>query len=223
MQKPKQLGMKPTQKFLRIEEVRDDCLVLQDGTLRAVLAVSSSNFDLKSEEEQNAIVFGYQRFLNSLEFTIQILMQSRRIHISDYIEKLKLLESKQQNELLRAQTGEYIDFIQRLIENANIMSKRFFVVVPWSVSVHMEKRGLIGSLFGPSQATQVQKKVEVFEKNKKSLDDRAGQVVANLSAVGVRVARLTSPELIELMYSSYNFDVGPELDASKLDDVKIIE
>ena len=121
----------PTQSFLKLSEIRDDCIIMQDGTLRAVLTVSSTNFDLKSEEEQNALIYAYQRFLNSLEFHIQIILQSRKMDIGDYTGKLKGMMDRQTNELLRMQTGEYIEFINRLVESANVMvsSVRFLVQV----------------------------------------------------------------------------------------------
>lgn len=123
--KPKKISGSPTQQFLKLTEIRDDMIIMSDGTLRSVLEVSSTNFDLKSEEEQNALIYSYQRFLNSLEFHIQILIQSRQMDISQYLDKLKGLMSKQTNELLRMQTGEYIDFIDRLVESANVMKKNF--------------------------------------------------------------------------------------------------
>src|SRR5580692_11168481 len=117
--KKKPIG-KTTQSFLRINEIKNDTVVVDDGTLRGILAVSSTNFDLKSQDEQNSIIFNFQRFLNSLDFSIQILMQSRKMEISGYLEKLKGLAEKQTNELLRVQTSEYVEFISRLIENAQI-------------------------------------------------------------------------------------------------------
>src|SRR5688572_18245486 len=96
----------PTQSFLKLSEIRDDCIIMNDGTLRAILTVSSTNFDLKSEEEQNALIYSYQRFLNSLEFHIQILLQSRKMDIGDYTGKLKVMMERQTNELLRMQTSE---------------------------------------------------------------------------------------------------------------------
>src|SRR6185369_17923536 len=101
MQKKKAAPGKTTQSFLRISEIKSDTVVLDDGTMRAILAVSSTNFDLKSQDEQNSIIFNFQRFLNSLDFPVQILMQSRKMEISGYIEKLKRLTEKQTNELLR--------------------------------------------------------------------------------------------------------------------------
>ena len=130
----KSLGS-PTQQFLKLAEIRDDLIVMNDGTLRAVLAVSSTNFDLKSEEEQNALIYSYQRFVNSLEFHIQILVQSRKMDIAEYMSKLKVMAEKQTNELLRMQTQEYIEFIDRLVESANVMNKNFYVIVPYDSSI----------------------------------------------------------------------------------------
>src|SRR6185436_6268891 len=128
-----------------------------DGTLRGILAVSSTNFDLKSQEEQNSIIFGFQRFLNSLEFPVQILMQSRKMEIGGYIDKLKRLAEKQTNELLRVQTTEYTDFISRLIENASIMNKNFYIIVPLGKSILPPAGSFFSNLFGGKNKEAVQR------------------------------------------------------------------
>jgi KaiC/GvpD/RAD55 family RecA-like ATPase len=128
----KKSGSSSTQRYVEVEEIRDGVLVLKTGALRAVLLVSSINFDLKSSEEQDAIISQYQNFLNSLDFPVQILVQSRRFNIDPYIELLKARESQQMNELLRFQMREYQGFIKNLTEISNIMSKFFYVVVPFS-------------------------------------------------------------------------------------------
>ena len=128
MKKDNKAKVKTTQSFLKMSEIKNDTVVLENGQLRAVIAVSSTNFDLKSQDEQNSIIFNFQRFLNSLDFSIQILMQSRKMEVGGYIEKLKKLAQKQTNELLRVQTTEYIEFINRLIENASIMNKNFYII-----------------------------------------------------------------------------------------------
>ena len=122
-----------TQDTLKFAEIRNDTVVLKDGNLRQVLLCSSINFALKSEQEQNAIVYAYQNFLNSLNFPIQILMQSKKLDLSNYLKKLSEKANSQTNELLRSQTLDYIDFIKRLINLANIMDKRFYVVVPFAI------------------------------------------------------------------------------------------
>ena len=140
--------MKSTQSFLRISEIKNDVVVLDDGSLRAVVAVSSTNFDLKSQDEQNSIIFNFQRFLNSLDFPVQILMQSRKMEIGGYLEKLKRLAEKQTNELLRVQTEEYTEFIARLIENASIMNKNFYVIIPLGESIFPAAAGMFSKIFG---------------------------------------------------------------------------
>src|SRR6185369_3779482 len=135
MQNKKKPVGKSTQSFLRMSEIKNDTVVVDDGTMRAILAVSSTNFDLKSQDEQNSIIFNFQRFLNSLDFPVQILMQSRKMEIGGYLEKLRRLAEKQTNELLRVQTVEYVEFISRLIENASIMNKNFYIVVPLGETV----------------------------------------------------------------------------------------
>ncbi|MEA3398509.1 MAG: hypothetical protein U9R06_02065, partial [Patescibacteria group bacterium] len=120
-----------TQQFLDISEIKDDTVILRDGSLRAVILVSSINFALKSEDEQNAIISAYVSFLNNIDFSLQIVIQSRELNIDNYIEDLTQKEKEQTNELLKIQTAEYIQYIKELISMSRIMSKHFFVVVPY--------------------------------------------------------------------------------------------
>ncbi len=225
MQKKKSATTKSTQAFLRIAEIKTDCMVMDDGTLRAVVMVSSTNFDLKNEEEQNALIYSYQRFLNSLDFPIHILMQSRRMEIGSYLEKLKTVAAKQTNELLRVQTTEYIDFIAKLVENANITNKNFYCIVPYSVSIYpATSSGLFSKFFKQAAHTkQLGAQLENFNKYKILLEERVLQVANNLSSIGLRAVRLTTEEIVELLYNSYNFDAGPLVDPGNLGDIKIIE
>ena len=131
MQSKKLAGSKQgvsTQQYLDIVEIREDVVMLKDGTLRAVLAVASTNFALKSEDEQNALISGYAQFLNSLDHPLQIMIQSRRLNIDEYFNRLKIAEKEQTNELLRMQITDYLSFTRELVELGEIMSKRFYVV-----------------------------------------------------------------------------------------------
>lgn len=217
----KQIG-NPTQNFLKLQEIRDDTIIMNDGTLRAVLTVSSTNFDLKSQEEQNALIYSYQRFLNSLEFRIQILMQSRKMDIAEYTDRLKRLMDRQTNELLRMQTGEYIEFINRLVDSANVMNKNFYVIVPYDMSVTPATgTGFFAKLFGGNKTKEISDREQSFRDYSKQLDERVGSVANNLASSGMRVVRLNTEQLIELVYNSYNFGAGPAIDASQLPNVTI--
>lgn len=220
-QTTKKFNYKPTQSFLNISEIRDDVLIMQDGTLRACLEVSSTNFDLKNQQEQDALIMGYQRFLNSLEYPIQILMQSRRMDISKYIEKMKGLVDKQTNELLRIQTTEYIEFIDRLVETASIMNKNFYVIIPYDFSINSSTPGFFAKIFKNGESIQIAQRLSSFQKYKISLDERANSVASNLASVGLRVNRLNTDKIIELVYNSYNFEAGPVLQASSLGDIAL--
>ena len=198
------VGGSSTQKYVDVEEIKDGVIVLKNGSLRAILLVSSINFDLKSTEEQDGIINQYQGFLNSVDFPIQILISSRRIDLTPYLEFLKDKEQHQMNELLRLQISEYQNFIKNLADVSNIMSKFFYIVVPFS-PVETKEGGLftkIFSIFNPKQV--VLQKNEAFETFKNQLWQRVDHIIAGLSGIGVQIAPLKTEEIIELLYNSYN-------------------
>ncbi|HMN19323.1 MAG TPA: hypothetical protein PKA31_01905 [Candidatus Moranbacteria bacterium] len=199
-----QSGGASTQRYVDVEEVRDGVMVLKNGSLRAVLLVSSVNFDLKSSEEQDLIISQYQNFLNSLDFPIQIVVSSRKLNITPYLEYLKKQESKIANELLRFQLSEYQLFIKNLAEVSNIMRKFFYIVVPFYPAENV-KAGLLDKLFiGKTPGQSQARRRELFETYKHQLAQRVDQVSAALAPTGVRLTQLNTEELIELMYNSYN-------------------
>ncbi|MBI4054222.1 MAG: hypothetical protein HY397_02750 [Candidatus Doudnabacteria bacterium] len=193
-----------TQHFLLISEVRSDAIVTKDGGLRAVIVVSSTNFVLKSPDEQQAIIARYQSFLNALDFPLQILIQSRRLDIKGYLEKLREFQMQQANELLRVQTEEYIEYVSKLLELGNIMSKIFLVIVPYAGGI-VTKQGLVKKVVGFfSPAQELYMENERFMQNLGVLNDRVGRVQNGLSSMSLRTLRLNSQELVELIYNSYN-------------------
>ena len=197
-------GGPSTQRYVDVEEVRDGVVVLKNGGLRAILLVSSLNFDLKSSDEQDAIISQYQNFLNSLDFPTQILIHSRRFNIEPYIQMLKERETEQMNELLRMQIVEYQQFIKNLTDVSDIMSKYFYVVVPFA-PVEDKHSGImerLANMVNPKQA--IREKREIFETYKNQLWQRVDHVTVGLSGTGVRVATLSTEEIIELMYNVYN-------------------
>ncbi len=218
MSNTKQKSGQPTQRFLDIAEIREDCVVMKDGTLRAVLMVSSVNFALKSEDEQQAIIQGYMQFLNGLEHPLQVVIQSRRMNVDGYIAALKHQEETIHNELLRTQIRDYTSFIQELVELGQIMQKRFFVVVPYDPSEDAEKgKGFITKLtsaFSPAKIITLNEKH--FQLRRDTLMRQVSTVASGLSSMSLQVALLDTQGLIELYYSSYNPDV---YDTEKLVDV----
>lgn len=197
-------GAASTQRYVDVDEMRDGVMVLKSGALRAVLLVSSINFDLKSSQEQDAIIAQYQSFLNSLDFPVQIVIQSRRFNIGPYINQLTDVEKQQENELLRFQIGEYKNFIKNLSEVSNIMSKFFYIVVPFS-PVEDKQGGFFAKMFGifrPRQAVGM--KGDLFETYKSQLLQRVDHIAASLSGAGLKVTQLNTEEAIELLYNSYN-------------------
>lgn len=212
----------PTQRYLDIAEIREDVVIMKDGTLRAVLLVSSINFALKSEDEQQATVQGYMQFLNGLEHPIQVVIQSRRMNIDGYIQTLKKQEEAIQNELLKAQIRDYMSFVTELVELGEIMQKQFFVVVPYDPSETGEKRKsfmtrLQASL---SPAKVLKLNAKQFNDRKSILTQRVANVSAGLQSMGLQVAMLDTQGLIELYYTCYNPQV---LDTQKLTDINKLQ
>lgn len=195
------------QRFLPIAEIREDTVLLKNGGFRAVLAVGSLNFSLKSEEEQEAILRSYQGFLNTLEFPLQIVVRSMPLNIDSYLEDMRQIASRQQNPLLRENTLEYCSFIERLIVVANIMQKRFYAVVPLDLP-GVEKMTFFQKFLqwmspGDSREKARQRR-QRFQQMSKQLDNRVSLVQSGLESIGVTVRRLDTGQLIELYYSIYN-------------------
>lgn len=206
-----------TQQYLDIREIKNDVVVMRDGTLRSVLLVSSLNFALKSEEEQQAIVQGYVQFLNSFDFPMQIVIQSRKLNIEEYLDRLKKATREQTNELLKAQTDDYIRFISEFIELNEIMSKRFYVVVPYS-AVSDKRKGFfrrVKDVFSPTKTITLNQ--EKFERYHAELQKRVGYVIGGLSSVGLATVQLDTQALIQLYYETYNPDTSEQ---EKLKDVE---
>src|SRR3989338_3164294 len=193
-----------TQRYLDMSEVRDDVISMKDGTLRAVVVVSSINFALKSEDEQQAIVQGYMQFLNGLEFPLQVVIQSRKMRIDDYIGRMRQAERDLQNELLRTQMNDYIQFIQDLVEGGEIMSKQFYVVVQYDPSTDKKKNFWTRAREVISPARRVQLNEKQFEERAHKLEQTLNHVVGGLNSMGLTSVRLDTQGLIELLYDSYN-------------------
>lgn len=193
-----------TQEYLDIAEVKDDTVIMKDGTFRSVLLVSSINFALKSEDEQNAVIDSYVRFLNNLSFTLQIVIQSRELDINSYIEYLKGKEKEQTNKLLKVQTGEYIEYIKELTSLGKIMNKRFYVVVPYDPSTDKHKSFFSSFKDALRPASTIILKEKIFTRYQEMLGRRVDSVLGGLESMGVAVSRLDTQGLIELYYKTYN-------------------
>lgn len=188
------------QKFVDIKEIKDDVVLLKNGGLRAILMTTSINFALKSTEEQEALIIRFQDFLNSLDFSIQILVTSRKFNIDNYINALREKQYEQQNELLKVQTLEYINFIKELTEMTNIMSESFYVVVPYSRQITQTK--FLKKIFSSKQ--QEEDKPSTFQETKNNLWQRLDFVITGLQPLDIQAVPLKTNELIELFYTLYN-------------------
>ncbi len=196
---------KASQDFVPIEQVRDGIVVLKDGSLRAILMTSSLNLALKSQDEQIAILAQFQNFLNSLDFSVQMFIQSRELDIRPYIALLEEQYNHQTSELMKIQVREYIDFIKGFMEGTDIMTKGFFVVVPYTPArVSTGKGGNpLSSLIGGAPKTEEESSAS-FEEHRSQLEQRINIVLTGLSRTGVRAVQLGTEETIELFYKMFN-------------------
>lgn len=189
-----------TQQFVPIKEIRNGIIVLKDGSCRGILICSSVNFGLKSADEQHAITLGFQNFLNTLDFSIQIVVNSRRMDLRPYLALLE--EKEQQTELMRIQLREYIEFVRSFTDQANIMTKSFYVVVPYSPNINASA-AVTG--FFKKNATAKDAAADIsFEENRVQIEQRLTLVASALSGTGVRAVQLGTEEVIELLYRSFN-------------------
>ncbi len=200
---------KPAQDFIPFREVRDGIVIMKDDSLRAVLMASSLNISLKSQDEQEAIMSQFQNFLNSLEFSLQFYIQSRRLDIRPYLALLEEKEKEQVNDLMKIQTREYIEFIKNFTETTNIMSKSFFIVVPYSSNIvsGMEKKKFAVPFLSPSTNSHeegTKEWLQNFEESKTQIEQRIAVIESGLTRLGVRVAQLGTEEIIELFYKIFN-------------------
>ncbi len=199
-----------TEQFVSIETIKDDCVVLKDGSLRAILMVSGINFDLKSEEEQNLVMVAYQGLLNRLDFSIQFVVHSRKVNIDNYLAKVKAREDAEDNGLLRVQIKEYAQFIKTLVSVTNVMSKRFYIIVPYAVGAEEAEKALgkiveLLPLPIKKSTANANKKEEMdFDAKKMQLKHRVDAVLSGLRPTGIRIIRLKTEELLELYYNLYN-------------------
>jgi hypothetical protein len=199
------LNAKATQEFIPIKEVRDGIIVLKDGELRAIVLANSVNLSLKSSDEQKATILQFQNFLNTLDFSIQISVQSRRLDIRPY---LLLLEDriKVQNEpLLKLQTREYIEFIKNFTESVSIMTKSFFVVVPYTHTILKSDSGILGKLFSRKSKEEARAAKQVdFEEKRSQLEERVAVIQQGLGRCGINSAQLGTEEVVEVFYKVFN-------------------
>lgn len=199
-----QVKAQATQEFVPIKEVRDGVVVLKDGSLRVLLMASSINLALKSQDEQQAIIAQFQNFLNSLEFTVEFFVESRDLDIRPYIALLEERYAQELDDLMRIQIREYIAFIKDFTERANIMTKNFFIVVPYDPALISRGGGVLGSILPGSAAKAGAVSDDQFEQYRTQLEQRTAVIEQGLVRTGVRVAKLGTEEVIELFYKLFN-------------------
>ncbi|MEK7170775.1 MAG: DUF87 domain-containing protein [Patescibacteria group bacterium] len=195
-----------TQQYVAISEIRDDVVVLNDGSIRQVVKVKPVSIELRSQKEQDAVIYQYRSFLNALKFPFQIVIQGRRVDLSRYIAKLQAIGVDETNELIKVQITDYIDFIQRLSAEVNIMDRSYYVIVPHNKNpgVSTTKQTWMDKLLGGKKNKETVYTVQEFEDLKAQLEEKTQIVTGRLESLGIQAKKLTSAELIELYYNTYN-------------------
>jgi len=198
---------KSTQSIIPIREVRDGVLVLKDGSMRAIMMTSSINFALKSAGEQESIIYQFQQFLNSLNFSVQIFIQSRRLDIRPYLATLETREKEQMNDLMKIQIREYVEFVRTFTERSNIMTKSFYVVVPYNPPVMTKQKNKKGGFFSKTEKHAdgtAKLNMDDFEEYRTQLEQRVAVVQQGIVRSGVRAVQLGTEEAIEVFYRLFN-------------------
>jgi type IV secretory pathway VirB4 component len=198
---------KASQEFVPIKEIRDGVVILKDNSMRALVMASSINFALKSNDEQQGILMQFQNFVNSLNFSVELFVQSRRLDIRPYLALLESRYVEQTSELLKIQTREYIGFIKSFTETTSVMTKTFYVVVPYSPPLSFAKDTHIENILKSKSPTKEEKKksdTEYFEEARTQLEQRINVVEQGLIRCGIRVAQLGTEELVEVFYKLFN-------------------
>jgi len=199
------VNARATQEFIPIKEIRDGIIVLKDGGLRAVVLANSINLSLKSAEEQQAIIMQFQNFLNTLDFSVQISIQSRKLDIRPYLLQLENRIKIQNEPLLKLQTKEYIDFIKNFTDTVSIMTKSFFVVVPYTHTLLKSDSGIFGRVFSKRSKEEIKAANQVdFEEKRSQLEERVAVIELGLGRCGINSIKLDTEEVVELFYKVFN-------------------
>lgn len=194
-----------SQKFVPIKTIQDGVIELQNGEYRRVLMTNSLNIALKSEDEQTAIISQFQNFFNSLDFPIQIFVKSRRTDIAPYLQMLTDRQKQVKEELIKLQISEYIEYIRSFNEETNIMTKEFFVVVPYVAAILSSASNPLSMLsFGSKKDSIEVQNDKNWQEIQQQLEERVDVVISGLSRCGLRIKALNTEETIELYYEIFN-------------------
>jgi type IV secretory pathway VirB4 component len=195
---------KATQDFVPVKEIRDGVVILKDGSMRAVVMASSINFALKSADEQQGVIMQFQNFLNGLDFSVQISIQSRELDIRPYISMLEGRYKNEVGDLMKIQIKEYIQFIKNFVDQTSIMTKTFFVVIPFSPGTLNASENPLDQIIHKQQPENNAGKNNHFEENRTQLEQRIGTISQGLSRCGIRTVQLGTEEIVELFYKIFN-------------------
>jgi hypothetical protein len=197
------MASQASQQFVPIQEIHDGVIVLKDGGMRAVLLASSINLSLKSADEQTAILYQFQSFLNALDFSVQISIQSRKLDITPYLQVMEDRYKKQSEQLMKIQTREYIEFIKRFTDLNNVMTKHFFIVVPYNNASSSSSQGFLDKIL-PAGSSSKNQETSRFEEGRSQLEQRIAIVQQGLSRLGIRTKRLDTDVSVEVFYQLFN-------------------
>lgn len=195
---------KAAQSFVPVKEIRNGVVILKTGGYRGILMCSSINFALKSEDEQRAVIGGFQNFINTIDFSVEIVVHSRKMDIRPYLALLEERLDAQTSELMRIQLREYMNFVRSFVEGSDIMTKLFYVVVPYDSAPVSEVASALPFLPKGQKQTSTDATAHDFEEYRVQLEQRMALVGSALASSGLRAVPLGTEEIIELLYRSFN-------------------
>jgi len=196
-----------TQQHLDIHDIDQDTVILKNGGARLVLSCTAVNFNLLSEIEQDAIIAAYSALLNSLSFSIQVVIRSKKMDISFYLDKLKAVEEGQTNKFLKTRIASYRNYVEQLISKNEVLDKSFYVVIPYHEAILTTSENPLKKLF-PKREKVILNKSAVLKKAKVQLEPKKEHLIKQFNKIGVKAKQLSTQELVELFYDIYNPDLA---------------
>lgn len=212
IQKGKHDKVYNTETMLPISEIRNSTLILKDGGIRAILKVTGLNVDLKNYDEQQIILEQYKRFLNGLQFPIQILVRNTYLDLTNYINYMNQNVGNIDHPILKKQGEEYVNFLQEIdSQQWLIFVKEFYIIVPYygneddNNEINKARRKkFLNVLEAKDSVERIVGRYRQYLKGEKMLETRCNILMEWLNSIGIPTEKLEVSDIISLLFRCYN-------------------